>query len=169
MPFRTSIEGRISTTRRGIEELQQYVKPLVAAVEEREYWSKALADLNSRLPAEYIWITSFEPPSKDELKKVAAPDTAAGPGGRNRPGAKDAVPPPVRVMIRGIYLSRDAGNNAGPSVVDEFAAKLQESPYFEPVLKPEEGFEREADDIATAKWGFRWAIPLNLKNPIDLK
>jgi hypothetical protein len=144
------------------------VKPLVKTAEEREYWSKALADLNSRLPAEYIWITSFEPPSKDDLKKAeaaaAAPTT---PAARPRPGAPKPEAPSVRVFVRGIYLSRDAGNNAGPAVVDEFATKLQESPYFEPILKGEEGFEREGDD--KPQWGFKFAIPLKLKNPIDLK
>jgi type IV pilus assembly protein PilM len=162
-------EKKIKGTRDEIQALQDYVKPLVKAVEEREYWSNAIADLNSRLPVEYIWITSFQPPSKEELKKAEADAAAAGtaPGAKKKPGAAPAEAPPVRIMVKGVYLSRDAGNNAGPNIVDEFAKNLQDSPFFEPILKPEEGYMREADD--TQKWGFGFAIPLQLKQPIELK
>jgi hypothetical protein len=161
-------EKKIKGTRDEIQALQDYVKPLVKAVEEREYWSNAIADLNSRLPVEYIWITSFQPPSKEELKKAEADAAAAGaaPGAKKKPGAAPAEAP-VRIMVKGVYLSRDAGNNAGPNIVDEFAKNLQDSPFFEPILKPEEGYMREADD--TQKWGFGFAIPLQLKQPIELK
>lgn len=166
-PLQT-LEQRMNSTRREIENLQEYVKPLVKTADEREYWSKLLADLNSRLPLDYIWITAFEPPTKDDLKKAAA-DAASSTGGKKPPKGKEVEAPPVKVTVRGIYLSRDAGNAAGPAVVDTFAANLKDSPYFEPILNGEEGFERETDDASTQKWGFKYAIPLKLKNPIDLK
>jgi type IV pilus assembly protein PilM len=161
-----SYDQRINATRGDIEALQNYAKPLIKTAEEREYWSKALADLNSRLPAEFIWITAFELPSKEDLKKAAETSTPA-PGAKKPPKGQEAKAAPIKVFVRGIYLSRDAGNAAGPNVVDTFANNLKESSFFEPVLNGDEGFERESDD--TQKWGFRYAIPLLLKNPIDLK
>ncbi len=164
----SDFEKKIMGVRSQITGLEDYVKPLIKTAEEREYWSKAFGDLNSRLPAEYIWITSFEPPSKDDMKKAEADAaaSAAGPGKKPVKG-KEPEAPAVKVMVKGIYLSRDAGNNAGPNVVDQFAANLQDSDYFEPILKPEEGFLRGADD--TQQWGFTYAIPLKLKKPFDLK
>jgi type IV pilus assembly protein PilM len=162
----SALEKRIISTRGEIESLQKDAKPLIRTAEEREYWSKALADLNSRLPAEYIWITAFELPSKEDLNKPKIDEPPAR-GARPAPRGQEPKVAPVKVFVRGIYLSSDAGNAAGPNVVDEFAKNLQDSPYFQPVLNGDEGFERESPD--TQKWGFHYAIPLLLKNPIDLK
>jgi hypothetical protein len=166
-PLKT-VEGRIQSSRSEIQGLQDYVKPLVKVAEEREYWAKAFADLNSRLPADYIWITSFEPPSKEDLKKAETEAAAATAGPGKKPvKTKEPEAPVVKVLVKGIYLSRDAGNNTGPNVVDTFAESLKESPFFEPILKAEDGYVRFGDD--TQEWGFKYAIPLKLKNPIDLK
>lgn len=164
-----NFEGKINSAKKDIENLQDFVKPLLKATNEREYWSKALADLNSRLPEEYIWLTAFEPPTQDDLKKAAAEAAAAnvGPGGKPLPKGKAVEAPAVKVTVRGIYLSRDAGNNAGPAVVDTFVNNLKESPYFEPITEGAQGFERKSDD--TGEWGFKFTIPMKLKNPIDLK
>ena len=97
-----------------------------------------------------------------ESDKAAA--AAAGPKSKAK-GEPESTP--VEVRVRGIYLSRDAGNNAGPAVVDTFVENLKQSPYFEPITDGAKGFERANDD--TPEWGFKFAIPLKLKNPIDLK
>ena len=70
-------------------------------------------------------------------------------------------------MAKGLYLSHDAGNNAGPAVVDEFIAKLKESEFVEPIEIAGEGYVRANDD--TADWAFKFQLPLKLKNPINIQ
>jgi Tfp pilus assembly protein PilN len=162
----SNLQGRMTTAKNEIDRLQQFAAPLVRSVEERDYWAKVLQDLNDRLPKEYIWITKFSPPSREEVKKAAddAARDAAQPGAKKN--AKEA--PPIIVMADGIYLSASAGNAAGAvSTVDEFIAKLKDSPYVEPLADEAVGFTRAADN--TPEWGYKFTLPLKLKNPIDLK
>jgi type IV pilus assembly protein PilM len=164
------VEGRINAARTEIEKLQEYAKPLVKTTRERDYWISVLNDLNARLPQEYIWITAFEPPNREELRKAAADaEREAQAAGAKPKKKKDEVAeaPPVIVMLRGIYLSQDAGNAAGPAVVDTFVSNLKESTFVEPVTDPEKGFSRNSPD--TPEWGFKFTLPLKLKNPIDLQ
>ena len=70
-------------------------------------------------------------------------------------------------MIKGLYLSRDAGNNAGPAVVDEFIAKLKESPLVKPIEDANAGYVRASDD--TNDWAFKFVLPLKLINPIHMQ
>jgi hypothetical protein len=51
--------------------------------------------------------------------------------------------------------------------VDEFIKNLTDSPYVEALADEGMGFLRAADN--TPEWGFRFTLPLKLKNPIDLK
>jgi hypothetical protein len=130
-----------------------------------------LADLNQRLPKDFIWLTSFETPTPEMAAKSAeaAAKAAEEPGVRPKPRRGEETPsePPVIVMVKGLYLSADGGNNAGPAVVDEFIAKLKESPYVEPIEDPNAGYLRASDD--TAEWAFKFALPLKMKNPISLR
>src|SRR5688572_16995462 len=161
-----NLEGQMNAAKGEITKLQEFARPLTKATEEREYWSKAIDDLNQRLPDEFIWITAFEPPTQEEIKKLEAEKAAAGPAPKSK-GKSEPETAPVIVQVRGIYLSRDAGNNAGPAVVDTFVENLRQSPYFDPITEGAQGFERKSDD--TPEWGFKFAIPMKLKNPIDLK
>ena len=74
---------------------------------------------------------------------------------------------PVIINVRGLYLSKDAGNEKGPAVVNDFIARLKESPYFEPIEDAKEGYMRANDD--TNEWAFKFVLPLRLKNPIALQ
>lgn len=161
-----NLDRGIKASASKITELQKFAQPLIQATQERDYWVRVLADLNSRLPDDYIWITEFKPPTRDEIKKLEDEAKAAA----SVPGAKKgkAVETPIIITTSGIYLSASAGNAAGAaSTVDAFINNLKESPYVEPLNDEAQGFKRFADD--TPEWGFKFELPLKLKTPIDLK
>ena len=122
-----------------------------------------LADLNSKVPKDFIWITSLDLASNAGKKEE--PEAPAKPG-QNR--TKPAKPPSVILMAKGLYLSRDAGNNAGPAVVDEFIANLKTSKLAEPIEDARAGYIRQNDDTVDV-WAFRFVLPLKLTNPISFQ
>ncbi len=134
--------------------------PLIAAVDEKNFWVRILDDINSRIPADYVWITSFEAapdtataPSTDEIKPAAKPGAKAG-----APGIA-AANPPVRLTLKGLYLFND--KQAG--IVDDFTQKLKESELY--TVDEESGKRSVPNDT---EWAFEFEIPLILKNPIAL-
>jgi type IV pilus assembly protein PilM len=165
-----SLEDRMKAARIEVDKLGESALPLEKIAHEREYWVNVLADLNQRIPKEYIWVTSLEHVAPDPLKKEAEepqnPRNAQPNRSNPRKGA-DRGGPATILTIKGLYLSRDAGNNAGPAVVDEFIAKLKESPLVEPIEDASAGYVRASDD--TADWAFKFVLPLKLKNPINLQ
>ena len=165
-----NLEDRIKKAKGDIAGVVNYAHPLLKVTEERDYWINLFADLNQRLPKDFIWITSFEMPNKDAARKESdnaekpepTPALKKGQGKSDERKASSVV-----VMVKGLYLSHDAGNNAGPAIVNEFTDKLKESPFVEPILDANAGYLRESDD--TNQWAFKFALPLKLKNPIPLK
>ena len=170
-PLKT-LEDKIKKAGGEITGLVNYAQPLLKVTDERDYWTNLLADLNQRLPKDFIWITSFETPKPDLLRREPeAPENIAppAPGGNTRPRrGEERATPSVTIMVKGLYLSHDAGNNSGPAIVNEFTDKLKESPYVEPILDANAGYQRESDDNPLV-WAFKFALPLKLRNPITLK
>ena len=160
-----SFETRMQAVRSDIKKQEETAAPLLKALNDRQYWANVMADLNSRLPVEYIWITSFAP---EEAKPDANAKKAPAPGGRPAPGAggagaRDAArsdAPPIVLQVRGLYLA----NERGPGVVDDYIQRLKESPLYE---------VREEDQVRSvpneSEWAYEWSIPLLLKNPISLR
>jgi cell division ATPase FtsA len=160
-------ESRINAALTEIKTAQETAGPLIGAIQERSYWTRVIDDINS-LPADYVWITSFE----------AAPDTppAAAAGARPRTGARPAATPapkpgpeaagsgnpPVRLTLRGLYLynERQAG------VVDEFVGKLKQSPLYQVIEDKPEDLKRSVPN--ETEWAFEYEIPLRLKDPIRI-
>lgn len=143
-----NIESKMKAARSEIAKQQELSAPMIEAVRERDYWTSVLADLNSRLPAEFIWITSFGP-------EETSPDAA--PPAKPEKGAKQKET--VRLMIRGLY----AENPKGTAVVDDFLKNLAESPLYE--VKAEE-LQRTVQDTLT--WGWPFQVPIVLKDSIKL-
>lgn len=166
----TTLNKQILTAKEDIKALAASTEPILKVAEERDYWVNVLADLNQRIPPQYIWITSFEPPTKEQIKKDEQDREKVAPAPGKKPVTKKAeepAAPSIIVTVRGLYLSRDAGNNAGPAVVDEFITRLKESPYFMPVEDANAGYLRANDD--TNDWAFKFVLPLKLKKPISLQ
>ena len=147
-------EAKINKALADLTALKSSVQPLLKATEEREYWVKVINDMNQRLPKDYAWVTSFELPSREQRESAPA----------NEKGKREAQP--VVLTLKGLYLSKDAGNSEQTKIVDQFLKSLAASPYVE-IPKDETTIKRLTDD--TAHWAFEFSFPLTLKNPIDLK
>ena len=158
-----ALDKDIKAAQGEVEALIKSVQPLAQVAQEREYWVNLLADLNSKVPKDFIWITSLDLASNAGKKEE--PEAPAKPG-QNR--TKPAKTPSVILMAKGLYLSRDAGNNAGPAVVDEFIANLKTSKLVEPIEDARAGYIRQNDDTVDV-WAFRFVLPLKLTNPISFQ
>jgi len=168
-----SLDDRMKAARAEVDKLGESALPLAKVAQEREYWVSLLADINQRIPKDYIWVTNLELATAESQKKeVEAPEKPpkATPGKSNsdnpRRGGERAAPS-VILMIKGLYLSRDAGNNTGPAVVDAFISNLKGSEFVNPIDDAKAGYVRANDD--TADWAFKFVLPLQLKNPINLQ
>jgi hypothetical protein len=155
-------ESRINGIRSGMASQQEAAAPLLHSIEEREYWAKIINDINSRLPENYIWITSFQPevtlPAAPAARGSARSTTPAKAPAAAKAAQKD---PSTVVNIRGLYLD----NEAGAAVVDQFIKRLNESPYFS---VEEDPATRVRETPNTESWAYAYAFRLNLKNPISI-
>jgi hypothetical protein len=155
-------ESRINGIRSGMASQQEAAAPLLHSIEEREYWAKIINDINSRLPENYVWITSFQP----EVTQPTAPAASGRGSARSTAPAKAAAKPaqkdPMTVVnIRGLYLD----NEAGAAVVDQFINRLNESPHFS---VEEDPATRVRETPNMESWAYAYAFRLNLKNPISI-
>ena len=167
-----ALDRKMKDARAEVDKLAESANPLERIAHEREYWVSLLADLNQRIPKDFIWITSLELALPDaQRREPDAPETPPQPqSGRPSSGSSrrsERSASAVVLMARGLYLSHDAGNNAGPAVVDEFIAKLKESEFVSPIEEAKAGYVRANDD--TADWAFKFQLPLKLKNPINIQ
>ena len=164
-----TLEKKMKDAAGEVQKLAESAHPMERIAHEREYWVSLLADLNQRIPKDFIWITSLELATPDDRKKEA--DASEPPGkpvpGKTQSKKSDGGGSSVILMAKGLYLSHDAGNNAGPAVVDEFIAKLKESKFVTPIEEARDGYVRANDD--TPEWAFKFQLPLKLNNPMNLQ
>jgi Tfp pilus assembly protein PilN len=121
----------------------QLAAPLLAAVNDRSYWAELINDINSRLPKDYIWVVSLAP-------QAVKPGSSSSSNAKNAP-AKPAGP---SLLLQGLYLE----NPRNASVVDDFIAKLGESPLYE--VKKDELKRSVPNDT---EWAYEYSVPLILK------
>ncbi len=124
---------------------QDAALPLLTVVEERDHWLRLIDDLNARLPARHIWITSLT---------LGQPATAAGAA----PAAPAAGASP-RLFIEGLYLH----NPLGAAIVDEFEKALSESPFFALDLNNKDSYKPSRTAQTDAEWTFSYRLELPLK------
>jgi type IV pilus assembly protein PilM len=132
--------------------------PLITTVEEKNFWIRILDDINARLPAKHVWVTSFE--AVTEPPPLPVPGAKPTPKAAGKPGDKAAAAsenPPIRLTLRGLYLYNDRQTG----VVDDFVTKLKESTLYT-VL--EEDLKRSVPN--ESDWAYDFEIPLRLKNSI---
>ncbi len=155
-------ENQINTARKEIKDQQEQAAPLLVAVDERNYWVKLIDDINARLPKDFVWVTSFDikPPGKDEPAAGAmakgAPN-APKPGGPGGPGGQSTSRRGTTLLLKGLYLY----NNRQAAVVDEFIAKLGESPLY---TVDKDNLKRSVPN--DQEWAYSFEVPLVLKNNI---
>jgi Tfp pilus assembly protein PilN len=143
-----NVESKMKAALADIKKQEDVAEPFAQAVRERDYWTTIIADINSRLPSEYIWITSF---GIEETTGDSAPPPP--------PKGGSAQKAPVRLIIKGLY----AENPRGAEMIDEFVKNLEDSPYFK--VKKDE-MQRTVPDQFT--WGWPYSFPLVLEKPINL-
>ncbi len=151
-----SFEGKLKAANDAIKAKQAAAQPLLQAVSEREYWIKLIEDLNARLPARSIWITSLE---------IGDPK-AEKPGARSTPapakGQAQTAPSGPTLIVKGLYLSNDQRGG----IVDEFAKALAESPFYSIDLNKKNEFNPIRGTQNDTEWTFEYVLHLPLKQPI---
>ena len=166
-----TLKKKIKDAQGEVDTLAKSVQPFAQVAQEREYWVNLLADLNSKIPKDYIWVTSLELVAGGAQKPEG--EVPAEPQGKQKPDKKDKAKkadsggPSVILMAKGLFLGPEAGNNQAAAVVDEFVEKLKTSKLLTPSDDAQKGFVRPNAD--TNEWAFKFAIPLMLTNPISFQ
>ncbi len=138
---------RIKKVETDIKKQEEIAQPLLQAVQDREMWTKLVDDIHSRLPNEFVWITTYE-----RQKQAATPRPSATPKGGKAAVAAAAAQPAF--LVKGLYLE----NPNGPGVVDQFVDKLNESPFYS-VDKAKMTRVTPTD----TEWAYEFSFPLVLK------
>ncbi len=144
-------EAKINNSRSDMRKLEESAEPFLAAIRDRQSWTDMVNEIQTRLPKDFLWVTSL---ARVEKKgETAAPRKGSAP--KSKDGADDQA---ITYLVKGLYLE----NPQGPSVVDEFVKNLNESPMFE-VNKDPSQFKRAVPNAA--EWAFDFSFPLILKAP----
>jgi type IV pilus assembly protein PilM len=157
VPLR-EMQDRINALREEIKSQEEVVAPLTRAVSERSYWVTLIDDINRRLPGELIWVVSLALQDAKAPKTSAPVAPSAAPGVAVRSGEGTAGEKVL--LLKGLYLE----NPRKAAVVDDFVAKLNESPFYE-VKK--DGLKRSIGN--ENEWASEYSVALILKNPISSK
>lgn len=138
------IKSRMDNETKALKAAQKAASPYTQAVEDRQYWLSILDDLNARLPAKSIWVTSFE----------------YGPGGDSKSSAAQRSAKGAVLKIHGLYINNQA--TEGAAVVDQFVNNLSQSPLYSKATPLVRSTPNDSD------WAFDYEIQLELKKPIKL-
>jgi type IV pilus assembly protein PilM len=134
-------------TKEELDRAQETAAPFVTAVQERDYWARLINDINSRLPQQYIWITSFTPVNIVD-GRVASPAPGGARGRQEERGS-------FGLRLHGLYLT------ARPSLVDDFAENLRKSPFVGSVTMTMRTNPTQTD------WDFDYELLVELKQGIS--
>ena len=142
--------------------------PLIAAINDRFFWTQILEDLNARLPKEDIWITELIPTSGGKpigVDQKTATEIVQTPV--PRPAVKGAAAAAGTaidgLLLRGLYLY----NPKQQEVVVDYFRNLVGSPFFN--VDPNNQARAIKSTIPTNKdWAFDYELRLDLKKPIKL-
>jgi type IV pilus assembly protein PilM len=140
---------RINSVKEAMKRQEQTAEPLLKAVRDREAWTTLVEEIHNRLPAEHVWLTGLS-----QEKEAPGAETAITPS-PGRPG-QPPVQKPTTYTVQGLYLE----NPSGPTVVDQFIDKLNESPMFK-VNKDEMKRVTPTD----TEWAYEFSFPLVLQDP----
>src|SRR5262245_58138657 len=137
-------EGQLDKLKKEITALDNTATPLIAAVNDRNFWPQILEELNGRLPEADVWITELAATSGGKLLGVAekrageaapAPAPTAPPAAKGKPaGAGGNVIDGINV--HGLYL----WNPKQQEIVVDYLRNLTKSPLFSVDAKTPERF-----------------------------
>jgi type IV pilus assembly protein PilM len=165
-------EAQLDKLKKEISALDNTATPLIAAVNDRNFWPQILEQLNSRLPESDIWITELAATSGGKLlgvsEKRAAestptppPPAATGPAGRGAAASGNVID---GINVRGLYL----WNPKQQEIVVDYLRNLANSPLFAVDVKTPERFIKLNLVPNESDWAFPYELQLTLKTPVKM-
>src|SRR5215471_13580414 len=161
-------EVQLDKLKKQITALDNIAAPLIAAVNDRNFWPQILEELNSRLPESDIWITELAATSGGKLlgaseKRAgeAAPAPPPTPSGLTAKGAASGGNAIDGVNLRGLYLY----NPKQQEIVVDYLRNLAKSPLFAVNATTPERFIKSNLVPNDTEWAFPFELQLTLKKP----
>ena len=164
-------EAQLDKLKKQITALDNTATPLIAAVNDRNFWPQILEDLNTRLPEADIWITELAATSGGKL--IGAPERRAGetaptsaPTVSVSPakGAAGAGKVIDGIMVRGLYLY----NPKQQEIVVDYLRNLAKSSLFAVDPRTPERVIKSNSVPNDTEWAFPYELQLTLRKPLKL-
>lgn len=149
-----TVRDKIKKVEGDIKKQEEVALPLLLAVDDRELFTKVVDDIHSRLPNEFLWITSYERVKEKDAPKATTP---APKGGSKTTAPAVVEAPRATFQVKGLYMD-PAVNPESVNVVDKFVNSLNESPLFS-VDKTKMIRVTPTD----ADWAYDFSFPLVIK------
>jgi type IV pilus assembly protein PilM len=165
-------EAQLDKLKKQITALDNIATPLIAAVNDRNFWPQILEDLNTRLPQADIWITELAATSGGKL--LGAPEKRAG---ETTPAPTPATAPSTTkaaaaagkvidgIMVRGLYLYN---NPKQQEIVVDYLRNLAKSPFFTIDPRTPERVIKSNSVPNDQDWAFPYELQLPLRKPVKL-
>jgi type IV pilus assembly protein PilM len=165
-------EAQLDKLKKEISALDNTATPLIAAVNDRNFWPQMLEELNSRLPESDIWITELAATSGGKLLGVSekrAGETAATPAPTTPPAAKGKTAATGGnvidgINVHGLYL----WNPKQQEIVVDYLRNLANSPLFAVDAKTPERFIKSNSVPNESDWAFPYELQLTLRKPVKM-
>ena len=164
-------ELRLDRLKKQITALDNVATPLIAAVNDRNFWPQILEDLNSHLPESDIWITELAATSAGKLLGVpekragevapAPAPTPAGPTGKIATAGGNMID---GINMHGLYLY----NPKQQEIVVDYLRNLASSPLFVIDARTPERFIKSNSVPNDTEWAFPYEFQLTLRKPVKL-
>ena len=165
-------ETQLEKLKKQITALDNTATPLIAAVDDRNFWPQILEQLNSRLPASDIWITELAATSglkplgvseKRAAESASTPPPApgAGPTAKSAPAVANVID---GINVRGLYL----WNPKQQEIVVDYLRNLANSPFFAVNVKTPERFIKSNSVPNDTEWAFPFELQLTLRKPVKM-
>ena len=164
-------EARLEKLKKQITALDDIATPLIAAVNDRNFWPQILEELNSHLPESDIWITELAATSAGKLLGVperrageatpTAPPTPAGPTAKSAAAGANMID---GINVHGLYL----WNPKQQEIVVDYLRNLASSPLFVINAKTPERFIKSNSVPNDAEWAFPYELQLTLRKPVKI-
>jgi len=142
------VSANIQTLQKQQEEIEKSSGELLSVVLLREAYPRILAELASKVPDHYLWITEIQP----------ALD--ATPKGSTAKGGDTTV---KALIVKGLYLD----NPRQAQVIDDFVTALQSSDVF--VVEEKEKFKiiTQRGSPSGEYWAYSFSLRIPLRTPIQ--
>jgi type IV pilus assembly protein PilM len=169
-------ETQLDKLKKQATSLDSIATPLIAVVNDRNFWPQILEDLNARLPEADIWITELAATSggktlgtaeKRAGQKVSTPVPVSSPAPATGSKTKTAGTGGSTIdgiTVRGLYLY----NPKQQEIVLDYFRNLATSPFFTVDPKTPERVIKSNSVPNDIEWAFPYELQLTLRKPVKL-